>query len=91
MSVCVANGERRWRPDSGLCLGGGGCSSVALLHELARGLARANPRPFRPLRQKGIDGFGGGGHRERHLVHSAIDTSADPGPSELHVRENERL
>ena len=40
--------------------------------------------------QDGVDGFGGGGHRESHLVHCAIGPSTNVGPSELNVRENKR-
>ena len=62
---------------------------LALPHELARGLGQILDRPV-ALLQEGVEGFGGGGHRESHLVHSAVGPSADPGSSELNVRENER-
>ena len=62
---------------------------LALPHELARGLGQIFDSPV-TLLQEGVDGFGGGGHRESHLVHSAIVPSADPGASELNIRENER-
>ena len=62
---------------------------LALPHELARGLGQILDRPVTFL-QVGVDGFGGGGHRESHLVHSAIGPAADPGPRELNVRENKR-
>ena len=66
-----------------------GAHQLALSHELARGLGSPIDSPI-ALLQEGVDGFGGGGHRESHLVHSAIGPSADPGSSELNIRENER-
>ena len=67
-----------------------GAQQLTLPHELAHGLGQILDRPV-ALLQEGVDGFGGGGHRESHLVHSAIGPSADHGPSELNVRENGRL
>ena len=67
-----------------------GAHQLALPHELAHGLGQILDCPA-ALLQEGVDGFGGGGHRESHLVHSAIGPSADHGPSELNVRENGRL
>ena len=66
-----------------------GAHQLALPHELVRGLGQILDRPV-ALLQEGVNGFGGGGHRESHLVHSAIGPSSDPGASELNVRENER-
>ena len=66
-----------------------GAHQLALPHELVRCLGLILDRPV-ALLQEGVDGFGGGGHRESHLVHSAIGPATDPGPSELNVRENER-
>ena len=59
-----------------------GAHQLALSHEFARDLGQTSL-------QDGVDGFGGGGHRESHLVHCAIGPSTDVDPSELNVRENE--
>ena len=67
-----------------------GAHQLELPQELARGLGQIPDRHV-ALLQEGVGGCGGGGHRESHLVHSAIGPSADPGPSELNVRENERF
>ena len=66
-----------------------GAHQLALPHELASGLGQIPDCPV-ALLQESVYGFGGGGHRKSHLVHSAIGHSADPGSSELNVRENER-
>ena len=58
---------------------------LALPHELARGLGQILDRSV-ALLQEGVDGFGCRGHKESHLVHSAIGPSVDPGTSELNVR-----
>ena len=60
-----------------------GAHQLALPHELARGFGQTSL-------QDGVDGFGGGGHRESHLFHCAIGPATNVGPSELNVRENER-
>ena len=67
-----------------------GAHQLALPHELARGLGQILDRSV-AVPQEGVHGFGGYGHRESNLVHSAIGPSADPGPIDLNVRENERL
>ena len=60
-----------------------GAHQLALPHELARGLGQTSL-------QDGVDGFGGGGHRESNLVHCAIGPATNISPSELNIRENER-
>ena len=60
-----------------------GAHELALSHELTRGLGNTSL-------QDGVDGFGGCGHRESHLVHCAVGPATNVGPSELNVRENER-
>ena len=43
-----------------------------------------------PFLQEGVDGFGGGAHRNDYLLHFAVGSAADSGASELDVGENER-
>ena len=52
---------------------------LALTHELTRGLGQTSL-------QDGVDGFGGGGHRENY----AIGPATNVDPSKLNVRENKR-
>ena len=63
-----------------------GAHQLALPHELARRLWLIEGTSL----QDWVDGFGGGGHRESHLVHCAIGPSANVDPSELNIRENEQ-
>ena len=58
-------------------------NQLALPHELTRGLGQTSL-------QDGVDGFGGGGHRESHLVSCAIGPATNIDPSRLNVIENER-
>ena len=60
-----------------------GAHQLALPHQFARGLGQTSL-------QHGVDGFGGGGHRESHLVHFAVGPATNVDPSELNVIENER-
>ena len=58
-----------------------GAHKLTFPHKLGRSLG---------FSQKGVDGFGGGAHRNDHLLHFAVGPPADFGASELDVGENER-
>ena len=58
-----------------------GAHKLTFPHELGRSLG---------FSQKWVDGFGGGAHRNDHLLHFAVGSATDIGASELDVGENER-
>ena len=67
-----------------------GAHKLTFSHELGDGFGQFGSRCPIPFLQDGVDGFGGGAHRNDHLLHFAVGSAADFCTSELDVGENER-
>ena len=67
-----------------------GAHKLTFSHELGDGFGQFGSRCPIPFLQDGVDGFGGGAHRNDYLLHFAVGSAADSGASELDVGENER-
>ena len=67
-----------------------GAHKLTFSHELGDGFGQFGSRCTIPFLQDGVDGFGGGAHRNDYLFHFAVGSAADSGSSQLDVGENER-
>ena len=67
-----------------------GAHKLTFSYELGDGFGQFGSRCPIPFLQDGVDGFGGGAHRNDYLLHFAVGSAADSGASELDVGENER-